>query len=326
MRAVPGVRNAAWGSSLPLEGAFLGGFGFDIVGDPPVTASERPLVEYQIVSPLFLSTLEVPVVRGRGITEQDTTASPAVALVSDAFVRRYLQGRDPLGLRIAVRPISIGGSEPVVREIVGVVQQVKQRADETEASAIVYVPRAQNAWNWAVLLVTAADGPAARLAADVRAAIRRVAPNVPLPPARTLAEVERGATERPRFRTTMVVTFAGLALTLAMIGVFGVLGYSVQQRRREFGIRMALGATSGTVLRMVLAHAGRVIGAGALIGLLLAAVLAQSISTFLFGVQPLDPVTFGSVALVLTVTAALATAIPALRASRTDPVVAFRSE
>jgi ABC-type antimicrobial peptide transport system permease subunit len=139
-------------------------------------------------------------------------------------------------------------------------------------------------------------------------------------------QVAWDATARPRFRAVMVMTFAALALLLAMVGVFGVLSYGVQQRIREFGVRIALGASAGTILKMVLASAARVIGAGALIGLVLAALLAQSIATFLFGVTPLDPLTFAGVVVVLGITAAVASVIPAYRAARVDPVVAFRNE
>jgi len=139
-------------------------------------------------------------------------------------------------------------------------------------------------------------------------------------------QVAWDAMARPRFRAVMVMTFAALALLLAMVGVFGVLSYGVQQRTREFGVRIALGASAGTILKMVLANAARVIGAGALIGLVLAALLAQSIAVFLFGVKPLDPLTFAGVVIVLGATAAIASLIPAYRASRIDPVVAFRSE
>jgi ABC-type antimicrobial peptide transport system permease subunit len=139
-------------------------------------------------------------------------------------------------------------------------------------------------------------------------------------------QVAWDAMARPRFRAVMVMTFAALALLLAMVGVFGVLSYGVQQRTREFGVRIALGASAGTILKMVLATAARVIGAGALIGLVLAALLAQSIAIFLFGVTPLDPRTFVGVVIVLGATAAIASLIPAYRASRIDPVVAFRSE
>jgi ABC-type antimicrobial peptide transport system permease subunit len=131
---------------------------------------------------------------------------------------------------------------------------------------------------------------------------------------------------RPRFRAVMVMTFAALALMLAMVGVFGVLSYGVQQRTREFGVRIALGASATSVLRLVITNAGGVIGIGIAIGLIAAAALSRSISTFLFGVQPIDPITFVLVPLVLIATAAIAVAAPAWRAARIDPVVAFRNE
>lgn len=142
----------------------------------------------------------------------------------------------------------------------------------------------------------------------------------------TLEDVAWQATGRHRFRAVLVMAFAALALLLAMVGVFGVLGYAVQQRLREFGVRMALGATTRDVLTLVLTSASRLVLTGAVIGLTIAAVSAHTISTFLFGVEPLDPLTFGAVVLVLAVTAAMAVAAPALRATRVDSVVAFRND
>jgi len=142
----------------------------------------------------------------------------------------------------------------------------------------------------------------------------------------TLAHIASEATARYRFRAVMVATFAGLALLLAMVGVFGVLAYSVQQRAREFGVRIALGATTRDVLAMVFGRAARMIGAGIAVGLALSLAFAQAVSTFLVGVPPRDPITFVAVPIVLTITAVAAALAPALRAARVDPVVAFRSE
>jgi len=178
-----------------------------------------------------------------------------------------------------------------------------------------------------MLLVKPSAGRAEALLPSIRAAVARIDKRVPLGQAQTIDEILRVfVTARPRFRAAMVTTFATLALILAMVGVFGVLAYSVQQRRREFGVRMALGATTSNVLGLVLGNAGRLIGTGALLGLVSAALFAQSISTFLFGVRPLDPLTFAGVIAVLGATAAIASAIPALRASHVDPVDAFRNE
>jgi putative ABC transport system permease protein len=323
---VPGVRSAAWTSGLPLEGSSLGSYSFSIVGDTAASSSNRPSAYYQIVSPAYRRTLGIPLIAGRDFTDRDTATAPQVCLVNDAFVRRYLQGKTPLGLRITIGQMGLAAAPPIEREIVGVIRHVKISATETDDVAQVYVPISQNTWSSAALVVQPIGGRAEALAPAIREAVARVDREVPLVAVRTLDDVARVANTRPRFRAGVVVTFAGLALVLAMVGVFGVLAYSVQQRTREFGVRIALGASAGNVLRMVLANAARVIGAGAIVGLILAAMLAQTIATFLFGVTPLDPLTFVAVVVVLGVTAAIASAVPAIRAARVDPVVAFRAE
>jgi putative ABC transport system permease protein len=247
-----------------------------------------------------------------------------VCIVSEAFVRRYLQGRSAIGTRIVVDLFA--GPGEVEREIVGVARQIKGRADETEDLAQIYVPNDQDIWAEAYLLVRASAGSAESLMSPIRAAIARVDKDLPVRSVLTLDGVARQATERYRFRAVLAGTFGVLALVLAMAGIFGVLAYSVQQRTREFGVRVALGATAGSVLRMVFAGAARVVGVGALIGLALAALLTQTMTTFLFGVTALDPATFAGVLFLLAVTAALASAVPAIRASRVDPVEAFRAE
>ncbi len=164
------------------------------------------------------------------------------------------------------------------------------------------------------------------LLAPIREVVARVDRNVPVRRERTLTDLANPTTAPHRFRAAIVATFAALALTLALVGIFGVLTYSVEQRMREFGVRIALGATATNVLRLVLGSAARVIALGTVVGLVAAAGLGQVISMFLFGVQPLDPMTFASVAAVLAVAAVAAAAAPALRAVRVDPVEAFRSE
>lgn len=219
-----------------------------------------------------------------------------------------------------------GGRPLPVREIVGVVAQVRQRPDEIDGQPHIYAPLAQDPAPKASLVVQPWAGSAAALAPAVRAAVARIDRERPVSSVRTLAEIGVQATSRPRFRAVLVGTFAILALVLALVGVFGLIGYSVQQRLREFGVRVALGATRASVIALVLADARRVVAMGMVIGLTTAAGLARSIGSFLFGVQPLDVMTFVSVAVVLGLTAALATAIPALRAARVDPVEAFRNE
>jgi putative ABC transport system permease protein len=324
--ALPGVKSAAWASTLPFGPMQIGGFPFQIIGDAPLPDDRRLDANYQIVSPSYFETVDLPIVAGRGFTDADDNGSVPVCIVNEAFVRRYLQGRDPIGMQIAIRPMTFRPAQAVVRQIVGIARQVKGRPDEAAEFLQVYVPRGQNTWSDAFLLVRPTGDRAASLAPIVRRTIGRADANATVMFVRTLDEVAYEATSRHRFRAVMVVTFAALALVLAMVGVFGVIAYSVQQRTREFGVRIALGATTRSVLGLVLGSAARVIGAGVIVGLALAMAFAQAISTFLFGVQPRDPLTFVAVPIVLVLTALAACAAPALRAARVDPVVAFRSE
>ena len=326
--AVPGVRSLAWSSTLPLGPSDGGQRSFEISGGPPVDARQRPVADYAIVSPAYFATLDLSVVAGRGFTDRDRADSVAVCIVNEAFVRRYLRGRSPVGEHVALRPPESPDAEPAVKEIIAVAGQVKARPDEHEDVVQVYVPIAQNATDDIYLVVRPVSGGAAALAPSVRAAISRIDKEqlVSVRDVMTLEDVAWEATARHRFRAVMVITFAALALVLAMVGVFGILGYSVQQRVRDFAVRRALGATTSDVLRMVTASAVRVVGAGAIIGLTLAAASSRLLTTMLFGVQPLDVTTFASVTVVLTVTAALAVAGPAWRATRIDPAAALRSE
>jgi putative ABC transport system permease protein len=321
--SAPGVRDVAWGSAMPLERLYwLQAFQID--GEPPRPPTDRDLTGYQIVSPSYFRLLGVPLLDGRAFTAADAPAAPQVCVVDEAFVQRYLKGRTPIGTRVLVNAM-VMPAQAVLREIVGVVKHIKESPDEPEAQPHLYVPLAQNTWTLATLVVQPAGGSAEAIAPAVRAAIARVEPDRPLR-FRTLTTIQTQATSRPRFRAVLVGAFSVLALTLALVGVFGVLAYSVQQRTREFGVRIALGANASSVLRLVIASAGGVIGIGIAAGLIAAAVLSRSISVFLFGVPPLDPITFALVPMVLIVTATIAVAAPAWRAARVDPVVAFRNE
>jgi putative ABC transport system permease protein len=326
IRTLPGVRSVGWASTLPLGPSDAGQTLFEIVGDPPPEESQRPIADYQIVSPTYFQTLDLPVLAGRSFNDRETRDSVAVCIVNEAFVRRHLRGRSPIGLQVALR--STAQAKPFVREIVGVARQVKGRPDETEEFVQIYIPMAQSPRDDMYLLVRPTSGSADALAPSVRAAIARVDKEqlVSVRDVMTLEDVAWEATGRHRFRAVLVMTFAGLALLLAMVGVFGILAYSVQQRVRDFGVRRALGATTNDVLRLVVGNAVRVIAIGAVIGLALSTVLGRLLGTMLFGVRPLDPMMFASVTIVLALTAAVSIAGPAWRATRIDPAVALRSE
>jgi putative ABC transport system permease protein len=327
VRAVPGVQDVAWTSALPLGESLYGDFAltYEIVGDPPVEESRKPTTAYQVVSPSYFSALDLPIVAGRGFDARDTRDSPRVCIVNEAFVRT-LGGRNPIGMRVSFKVSDAPNAKPNVGEIVGVAKQVKRRPDEPKDFVQIYVPMAHDLSDDVILMVRSASGRAAALTPAVRAAIARVDRDqtVGVAGVTTLEDVEWAATGRHRFRAVMVASFAALALLLAMVGVFGILAYAVQQRMRDFGVRRALGATSGDVIRLVAGNAIRVIALGAIIGLVASAMAGRLIVSMLFGVQPLDFWTFALVTVVIGVTAALSIAGPAWRAVRIDPAAVLR--
>jgi putative ABC transport system permease protein len=326
--AVPGVRGVAWATTLPMGRSYQGPSFVEIAGEQAAMAADRPTADYQIVSPSYFAALDLPIVEGRAFDEHDRLDTVAVCLVNEAFARRYVSGRSPIGLRVAIRPTGSPQTPPVVREIVGVVRQVKGSPNEAEEFVQVYVPLAQDTPGDIFMLVRPASGDAAVLAPSVRSVMGRIDKEqlVSVRGVMTLDEVAGAATARHRFRAVLVAAFAALALSLAAIGLFGVLAFTVERRVRDFGVRRALGATTADVVRHVAAGAGRVIAAGAAAGLGASLVLAQLLATMLFGVEPRDPVTFAAVLAVMIVTSLAAAIGPAWRAARVDPAVALRTE
>ena len=323
--AAPGVAAVAFTSSLPLDFFDEGGLTYEIAGDPPLSDAQRPRTELQAVSAAYFAALDLPIVAGRAFDVTDQRDTPPVCIVNQAFARS-LGARPAVGRRVALRPASAPEAKPSECEIVGVARQVKGRPDEASEFVQVYVPIAQNLSDDVYLVIRPRSGRAEALTPAVRAAISRVDRDqlVSVRDIRTLDDIAWTVTGRHRFRAVLVVGFAGLALALAMVGVFGILAYSVQQHARDFGVRRALGATTRDILRLVMGRASRVIAGGAAIGLVLAAVFGRLIESMLFGVRPLDLTTLAFVAIVLGVTAAIAVAGPAWRATRIDPAAALR--
>jgi putative ABC transport system permease protein len=301
---------------------------YAVAGAPPVEASQRPTADYQIVDVGYFAALDLPIVAGRVFSERDGADAVPVAIVNEAFARRHFGGRSPLGQRVGLFSSARDEKPATEVEIVGVARQVKGSPTETADLLQIYVPLAQDTVGDAYLLVRMD----AERADELESTVRRVIANhdreqlVGVRDAMTLDDVIATGTARHRFRAVLVGSFAALALVLAMIGVFGVLAYTVQQRLRDFGVRRALGATTGDVFRLVAASATRVVATGALIGLVVSLFSGRLLASLLFGVAPLDLATFTAVPAVVLLTAAVSIAGPVWRATLVDPAVALRDE
>jgi putative ABC transport system permease protein len=323
--AVPGVRSIGLSTILPTDGWDIG-MGFNVVGAPPVDPAHSPSVHYQMVNANYFRTLGIPLIEGRAFDDRDTADGAPVCIVSQDFSRRYLQGRDALTTLVKVDSMAPGGPKPVVRQIVGVSHQVKvEGLAEKENDPEIYVPQAQNSWFWSAVAVRTEGDPRTYMQ-RVQAAIARVDKQEAVTRIRTIDQVIADTVSEPRFRAGLTGAFAVLALALSAVGIFGVLAFSVSRRTREFGIRMALGAQSATVLRMVLCEALGITAVGICAGLIAASALTRSLASLLFGVAPLDALTFAGAAALLAAVALAACAIPACRAARVDPAVTLRQD
>jgi predicted permease len=327
LRRIPGVRQAGAARSLPL-GSQIGDFGLRVDGyvPPPGTNAKG---DWQIATAGYMEAMGEKVVSGRGIEETDTSDTQLVALINEEMARRYWPGRDPIGGRF-----KIGGNaqRPWVT-VVGVVKAVRHNGVATVVKEKFYVPHTQ--WHRSLgnanlirsmTLVVKAEGDPASLTAAVREKIRGIDPNLPVADVRTMDEVVGAALSTPRFTIVLLSIFAGLALTLSAIGIYGVLSYLVSRRTREIGIRMAIGAGRAEVMRMVLGSGLMLALIGISAGLVLSFGVTRLLRGLLYGVTAADPWTFAAVAGSLGLVALAASVAPAWRASRVDPVLALKSE
>lgn len=328
VESLPTVSGAAWTTSLPLGESMMGRFLFEIAGEPAVTPAQRATAEFHVVSSDYLRVLDLPLVAGRAFDGRDTADSVPVCLVNEAFDRIHLQGRNAIGERVFLWESDAADAQPAACEIVGVVGNTRRAPNEAERLAQIYVPLAQRTPDDIFLLVRPASGNAEAMVSSVRAAIARIDREqlVGVRDIMTLDDVGREATAAWRFRARLVVAFAGLALLLAMVGLFGVLAFSVQGRWREYGVRMALGADRANVTSLIARGAVRLVAPGALVGIALAIAVGQLLRAMLFGVGAFDVATFTAVLIVLAATATVSIAGPVLRAARVNPVDVLRGE
>lgn len=284
-------------------------------------SSQSPEANFNQVSTGYLATLGVPLLAGRGFTPRDTNTSRSICLINETFARKYFAGRNPIGLRIG-----LGTNAPTIDEVVGIVKDIKYRNLRDEIPAQVFYPYLSATHIRGMAIYIRSALPPDRIMTQVRDAVRRIDPSVPVFDMRTVGEeIDRTLTSE-RLVASLSTLFAGLATLLALIGLFGVMAYAVARRTREIGIRIALGALRANVIWLVMREVLILIGLGVAVGVPLALALGCLVRNQLYGLEPNDPVTLISSALLLTTVAAFAGFIPALRASRVDPMNALRYE
>jgi putative ABC transport system permease protein len=326
---LPGVESVAATHALPLSG--MGGVRpFTVEGRPRQEPGNAPAVQYRMVSPGYFRTMKITLIRGRDFTKQDEGQAAGVVIINQAFQRRYFPDEDPVGKRI-----TLGGYDDQLGEIVGVVGDVRHWWAGTEAEPEMYWDNSQ-VWmarsptlsrlRRSLTLALRTDGDPQSLIGDVRREVIALDKAAPVTGVRTMEERMGASLAGGRFNTLLLSLFAALALILAVVGLYGVISYTVAERTRDIGVRMALGARTGDVLRLVIGRGMTLTLAGVGIGLLASFALTRLMKDMLFEVGPTDPPTFVAIAVLLTAAALTACYIPARRATKVDPMVALREE
>jgi len=322
VQALPGARSVGAVIALPLSD-FGFTFSFEVEGRAPAQPGEEPSIQTRVATPDYFRTMGIPLVRGRGFTADDRRGSPQVVLISEAAVRRYFPDEDPIGKRITLgwgTEDGHGGGEGV-----GVVGDVREFALAQESEPLLFVPHAQVPVPSMTMVLRTSLPPESQVAA-VRSLVREMDANLPLAEAQPLRSVVAESVSQPRFYMLLLTIFAAVALVLAAIGIFGVISYTVVQRTREIGVRIALGADPRSVLGLVVGGAVALAAAGVALGALGALAGTRLLSGLLYEVGATDPLTFAGVAALLLGVAAAASWLPARRATRVDPNVALRYE
>jgi putative ABC transport system permease protein len=322
VKALPGVEAVSAIAPLPLSGDMFR-ISFEVEGRN-IPKGEQPSSHFRSISLDYFSAMKIPLLAGRAFTERDNASAPGVVIVNKTFANRHFPNENPIGKHI--KPgVSVEG-EPVWREIVGVVKDVKHRQSlSRDYEPEYYVPHAQIPFN-GMSLIMRTTNDARSLARSIQQEVQALDRDVPVYRIKTLDQYLGVAVAQPKFSALLLSLFAGLALLLTAIGLYGVMAYAVVQRAQEIGIRIALGAQTGDVLKMVLRQGLKLTTLGLAIGLAAAYALTRYMQSLLFGVKATDPSTFAAIALLLIAVALMACWIPAKRATKVDPMVALRCE
>ncbi len=332
VEALPGVTALASTCCLPLEGGF--GLPLVIEGRPLTEGTAHGGGSWRTVSPRYFEVFKIPLIRGRMFTDRDDGNAPRVVLINEVLAKQFWPNSNPVGQRITIgKGVGPEFEEPP-REIIGIVGDVRNQGLDNKPDPIMYIPVAQvndgvTALNNGIIPITWVIRTSVEphsLSKEIQDQLRIASTGLPVAHIRSMEQVRGESTSRTDFNMTLLVIFAGVALLLAAIGIYGLMAYSVQQRTQEIGIRMALGANAQDVLKMVVRQGMALAFAGVLIGVAAASGLTRLMASLLYGVTPRDPIAMTSVALLLVGVAFAATYIPARRASRVDPVVSLRYE
>src|SRR5262245_49553913 len=321
LQSLPGARSVALASDLPLSGSTSAG-PIDLEGASAASVDGEIRMYRHRVTPGFFSTLGIPIIRGRDFTDADHAQAPRAVIISEALARRYWPDEDPIGKRLRE-----AGSDNPWWSIVGVAADVKYRGlpQNPNADPDVYFPLMQRPNGNINLAIRAGVDPES-LAPAVRGVLQKLDPDLPAYGVTTMAEQVANQSTQSRFSAWLLSIFGALALALAAVGIYSVMAYAVEQRSREIGVRVALGARANDVLKMVIGQGMRLALMGVALGLGAALALTQLIKQLLFGVAAADPLIYGALALLLTLVALLACWIPARRATKVDPIIALRCE
>jgi len=323
LESTPGVQSASTIFPLPLNGDRFS-ISFQIEGRP-VAPKDEPSGDFFTTGVGYFRAMGIPLIKGRDFDDRDKHGSTPVIIISETFARQHFPNEDPIGKRVHPGISSIEGEESTMREIIGVVGDVRNRSLDVEPKVAYYVPQTQVPFTQMVTVVKTNSEPRGFIP-TVTKQVAAMDQDLPLFGVKSMEEYLSASVAAPRFSTTLLSIFAGVALVLTIVGLYGVMSYSVAQRTNEIGIRLALGAQSRDVLLMVVKQGSTLILLGLVIGMAGAYALTRLIASLLFGVTAKDPFTFAAVAVLLAVVALLACYVPAWRATKVDPMEALRCE